>query len=154
MHLTLPAAAASVPEARHAVVELARQLGARPSTVADVALAVSEACTNVVLHAYREHDEPGVLHVDAEARDGMLEVVVADEGGGLRPREDSPGLGMGMALMAAVASGLQLDHDGAATRVHLTFDLSPEPGEAGEAGTRAGAAGDDAAPDGALADRD
>jgi serine/threonine-protein kinase RsbW len=123
VRLTLPAAAGSVPRARRAVADLAQRLGAGERIVADVALAVSEACTNVVMHAYREHDEPGVLHVSADQRDGMLEVVVSDEGGGLTAREDSPGLGMGMALMAAVASGLQLDHDGAATRVHLTFDL-------------------------------
>lgn len=123
MHLTLPADAASVPAARRAVVALAERLGASPQALADVALAVSEACSNVVVHAYREHDEPGILLLEAEERDGMLEVVVADEGGSMHPREDSPGLGMGMALMAAVASGLQLDHDGAATRVHLTFDL-------------------------------
>ncbi|MHA6623731.1 ATP-binding protein [Pseudonocardia sp. DLS-67] len=129
MHLTLPASAASVPEARRAVVALTQRLGASPATVADVALAVSEACTNVVVHAYREHERPGVLHVEAAERDGVLEVVVADEGGGLRAREDSPGLGMGMALMAAVASSLQLDHDGAATRVRLTFELGLERGE-------------------------
>lgn len=128
MNLSLPAVAASVPEARRQVVELAARIGATEAIVADVALAVSEACTNVVLHAYREHEEPGVLHVEAHERDGMLEIVVADEGGGLHPREDSPGLGLGMALMAAVASGLQLDHDGAATRVHLSFELrSPLP---------------------------
>nr|WP_246345678.1 ATP-binding protein [Conexibacter arvalis] len=145
--MTLPAAADSVPRARRAVVELARRLGAREGTVADVALAVSEACTNVVLHAYRGHDEPGVLHVEADGRDGMLEVVVSDEGGGLQPREDSPGLGMGMALMAAVASGLQLDHDGAATRVHLSFDLGVAASADGpESGARA--AGE------AVADRD
>ncbi|HEY4280837.1 MAG TPA: ATP-binding protein [Conexibacter sp.] len=123
MELTLPAIADSVPQARGAVVELAEQLGAPSQIVADVALAVSEACTNVVLHAYRDHSEPGTLNIEATLRDGMLEVLVADEGGGIEAREDSPGLGLGMALMAAVASGLQLDHDGAATRVHLTFDL-------------------------------
>jgi anti-sigma regulatory factor (Ser/Thr protein kinase) len=123
VELTLPAIADSVPQARGAVVELAEQLGAPSQIVADVALAVSEACTNVVLHAYRDHSEPGTLNIEATLRDGMLEVLVADEGGGIEAREDSPGLGLGMALMAAVASGLQLDHDGAATRVHLTFDL-------------------------------
>lgn len=129
MNLTLPAVAASVPEARRQVVALAERVGASSAIVADVALAVSEACTNVVLHAYREHEAPGLLHLEAHERDGMLEVVVADEGGGLHPRDDSPGLGMGMALMAAVASGLQLDHDGAATRVHLSFELrSARPG--------------------------
>ena len=166
MHLTLPAAAASVPEARRAVVELTERLGASPATVADVALAVSEACTNVVMHAYREHERPGVLHVEASAREGVLEVVVSDEGGGLRAREDSPGLGMGMALMAAVASSLQLDHDGAATRVHLTFELGlgdadeelpggVEPGGAERSGGGAERPGGDGEPrGGTVADRD
>jgi anti-sigma regulatory factor (Ser/Thr protein kinase) len=124
VRLTLPAVAESVPEARGAIVAHARGLGASEQLLADIALAVSEACTNVVLHAYRGHDEPGTVQLSADLHDGMLEVLVADEGGqGIDAREDSPGLGMGMALMAAVATGLQLDHDGAATRVHLTFDL-------------------------------
>lgn len=147
MHLSFPAVAASVPEARREVVALAERCGASPATAADVALAVSEACTNVVMHAYREHEAPGLLHVEAHAREGMLEVVVADDGAGVQPREDSPGLGMGMALMAAVASGLQLDHDGAATRVHLSFELRPP--------SRPADAEDDARPAGrSRADRD
>lgn len=133
MRLTLPAVAASVPEVRHALTALTRELGAPEGVVADVALAVSEACTNVVMHAYRElGGEPGTLTVDAGPHGGVLEVLVSDEGSGLRAREDSPGLGMGMALMAAVATGLQIDHDGAATRVHLTFDLRAEPDVAHE----------------------
>lgn len=123
MRLTLPAAAASVPEARHAVLGVARAGGASERVLADVALAVSEACTNVVLHAYRDHEVPGTLSLEAELHEGRLEVVVSDEGSGVTPRDDSPGLGMGMALMAAVATGFQLDHDGAATRLRLTFDL-------------------------------
>lgn len=128
MRLTLPAVAASVPEVRHALSALARELGAPERVVADVALAVSEACTNVVLHAYRELEVPGRLTVDAVPHGELLEVLVSDEGSGLKARDDSPGLGMGMALMAAVATGLQLDHDGAATRLHLTFDLRAERG--------------------------
>ncbi|MDW5593220.1 ATP-binding protein [Conexibacter stalactiti] len=125
MRLTLPANAASVPQVRHAVVELGRAAGGSERMLADVALAVSEACSNVVVHAYREHAEPGTLAVEAELHGATLEVIVSDEGSGVLPREDSPGLGMGLALMAAVASSLQFDHDGAATRVHLTFDLAP-----------------------------
>lgn len=133
MRLTLPATPESVPGVRHALTRLARELGASERVVADVALAVSEACTNVVLHAYREQERPGTLSVEADRHGDSLEVVVSDEGSGLRAREDSPGLGMGLALMAAVASGLQLDHDGAATRLHLTFDLrAPAPAAPGD----------------------
>ncbi|MDO8213660.1 ATP-binding protein [Conexibacter sp. CPCC 206217] len=132
MRLTLPATAESVPVARHEVARLVRASGASERALADVALAVSEACTNVVLHAYRDHDVPGTLSLDATLHDGELEVVVSDEGSGVHPRDDSPGLGMGMALMAAVATGVQLDHDGAATRVRLTFDLRLAHADTGE----------------------
>lgn len=139
--MTLPATAASVPQARHAVVELGRAAGASDRVLADVALAVSEACSNVVVHAYRGQEAPGTLAVSADMHGTALEVVVSDEGSGVQPRDDSPGLGMGLALMAAVATGLQFDHDGAATRVHLTFELAP-PSAPDDGGTAA--AGDPA----------
>jgi anti-sigma regulatory factor (Ser/Thr protein kinase) len=122
--LTLPAIVESVPRARRAVVEAARAAGAGERVLADVALAVSEACTNVVEHAYRERPEPGTLSVCVQQHGSALAIVVSDEGSGVSPRDDSPGLGMGMALMAAVADGLQIDHDGVATRLHLTFELT------------------------------
>lgn len=118
MRLTLPAAPDSVPVVRHAVTLLARDRGAPGPVAADVALAVSEACTSVVEHGARE------LVVEAELRDQTLEVVVAGRGGEAARADD--GLGMGMALMAAVATGLQLDHDGAGIRLHLAFDLRTE----------------------------
>jgi len=134
VRLTLPAVPASVARARHAAVALARALGAPERVVADVALAVSEACTNVVEHAYRDAAAPGALHVDARATgDGLLEIVVADEGAGLRTRPGSAGLGMGLALMAAVATGLELGHDAGATRVRLTFCLRGEEAAARDA---------------------
>ena len=45
------AESASIPVIRQAVVELARRAGASPERCADVALAISEAATNAVLHA-------------------------------------------------------------------------------------------------------
>lgn len=127
LRLVLPAVPDSVPRARADVLALARELGASEPVLANVALAVSEACTNVVLHAYRDRADAGTLTVTAQRDGTLLEIVVTDAGGSLEPRADSPGLGMGLALMAAVATSLQLDHDGTATRVHLTFELSTAP---------------------------
>jgi CHAD domain-containing protein len=73
--------------------------------VADVSLAVSEAATNAVVHAYRE--SAGHLHVRAHVDGAELIVVVADTGSGMAPRNDSPGLGLGMPLMASVHHALQ-----------------------------------------------
>ena len=123
--LDLPAVPDSVPHARAVLTAFARACGADDAIAANVGLSVSEAVSNVVLHAYRGDHGAGRLTVRADCDEGLLEIVVTDEGSGLQPRTDSPGLGLGLALMAAVTTSLQLDHDGAATRVHLTFALTP-----------------------------
>jgi serine/threonine-protein kinase RsbW len=92
------AVAHSVGVARRRVVAFASDVGADRQLQARVALAVSEAATNVVVHAYRE-PAPRRLHVAADFEDGDLEIVVADEGEGLRPGR-SPGLGIGLGAIA------------------------------------------------------
>ena len=64
-----------------------------------IALAVSEACTNVVMHAYVSAAAPGSLTVEASQRNGELVVAVRDEGQGMLPRPDSPGLGLGLSII-------------------------------------------------------
>ena len=71
-------------------------------------LAVSEALTNVVVHAYRDAAEPGPILVVVAVRDRVLIVTVADEGCGMTPRPDSPGLGLGMGVMARVADTFEI----------------------------------------------
>ncbi len=95
----LPATPGSVPELRHAVVDFAAGLGASPDVQWAVRLAVSEAVTNVVRHAYVGQDT-GTLRVEATAQDGTLVVRVDDDGIGPAPRDDSPGSGFGLALVA------------------------------------------------------
>src|SRR4051812_44641283 len=73
-----PAVPDSVAQARRAVVEHVRRLGATPAALAAVELAVSEATTNVVQHAYRDLPEPGDVRVAAEEADGVVVVTVSD----------------------------------------------------------------------------
>ena len=56
LDLVLPVEPPSVPAARRAVEGVAHAMGACPGTVEALRLAVSEACTNVILHAYRDSD--------------------------------------------------------------------------------------------------
>jgi serine/threonine-protein kinase RsbW/stage II sporulation protein AB (anti-sigma F factor) len=50
---------------------------------------------------------------------------VRDWGQGIRPRPDSPGLGLGLSLIAALAERVQLGHDNKEhTEVRMTFALS------------------------------
>jgi len=114
---------ASVPRARAAVAALAQAAGATADALDDVRLGVSEAVTNVVMHAYTR-SQPGPVHISARVERRRLVVEVSDEGGGLRARPDSPGLGVGLPLIAAVTETLQLSNaDGEPSRVAMTFDL-------------------------------
>jgi anti-sigma regulatory factor (Ser/Thr protein kinase) len=68
--------------------------------------------TNVVVHAYRDAAEPGTIEIAAALASGELWVIVADSGWGLHPRRDSPGLGLGLGLIAQVSDGVDLVHRG------------------------------------------
>src|SRR5215211_4168193 len=89
--------------ARRAVVDWAREHVADRAILSDIALAITEATTNVVLHAYRDRPVPGSLSIKARCHDDHLCLTVLDDGSGLAPRVDSPGLGLGLGLIAQVA---------------------------------------------------
>ncbi|MEA2321697.1 MAG: hypothetical protein QOD81_1547 [Solirubrobacteraceae bacterium] len=119
--LQFPAVADQVPPARHTVRAYAAQHGACDPHA--VALALSEAVSNAVLHAYADAPEPGDVEVVAQrfADDG-LKVVVCDAGSGMKPRPDSPGLGAGLALIGALADGVRVEaRPGGGTRVAMSF---------------------------------
>jgi anti-sigma regulatory factor (Ser/Thr protein kinase) len=117
----LPAVPESVGPLRRAARALAEQCGAPDRVQSDVALAVSEACTNVVVHAYR--DQPGVVALSGEARDGEVRFVVDDAGAGLTPRADSPGLGLGLPLIARLTNRFEVlpGPAGHGTRLTMAF---------------------------------
>ena len=121
--LTLPARAENVAVVRHAFGGLGDALDVPDHALADVKLAVTEACTNVVVHAYPDGDD-GPMSVRAGLVDGALTVVVSDEGRGILPRPDSPGLGLGLPLIATLASSLELGtNDRDQTEVRMVFLL-------------------------------
>ena len=123
LELTLPARAENVAVVRHALGGLAEVLDVDEQVLADIKLAVTEACTNVVVHAY-DGDEPGALEMAACIDGRMLTVVIRDSGGGIRPRPDSPGLGLGLPLIATLVESLELSSDVAdRTEVRMTFRL-------------------------------
>jgi serine/threonine-protein kinase RsbW/stage II sporulation protein AB (anti-sigma F factor) len=118
----------AVPEAvgavRQAVVGFAQARGGNAEVCSAVALAVSEAATNAVVHAYADAKRPGPLIVTAETADDMLTIVVADHGRGMRPRPDSPGLGLGLPLTAQVTAALEVRHnEHGGTDVYMRFAL-------------------------------
>jgi anti-sigma regulatory factor (Ser/Thr protein kinase) len=127
---TFPSTPPGVGALRREIAAFASRCGMDADGIEAVRLAVSEAATNAVVHAYR--DGAGDLAVRATLGDGEILVVVCDTGVGLAPRADSPGLGLGMPLIASVTSRFQIVSNEGGTEVHMAFPLS-----AGESGAPA-----------------
>jgi serine/threonine-protein kinase RsbW len=106
MSHTYPAVADSVPRAREALSTFARSAGATDDQLDSIRLAVSEATTNVVVHAY--DDDSGRIQLDAGLAAGELWVQIADDGLGMRPQIQSPGLGFGLSLIAQVCDKFEI----------------------------------------------
>jgi serine/threonine-protein kinase RsbW len=124
MELSLPARAENIALIRHAFGALGEVLAVDEQLLSDVRLAVTEACSNVVVHAYAEQP-PGPLEVLAALDGETLTVIVRDEGPGITPHPDSPGLGLGLPLIASLAESVQLGRDERErTEVRMTFSLS------------------------------
>jgi serine/threonine-protein kinase RsbW len=118
--LTLPARAENVSVIRHVLGAFAEALRLSDDLVEDLRLAVTEACTNVVRHAYRNGTGP--LEVVIAPSGHELTVVVTDHGDGLRPSVDSDGGGLGLPLMAALSQRFEIDDPGGGgSRVRMQF---------------------------------
>jgi serine/threonine-protein kinase RsbW/stage II sporulation protein AB (anti-sigma F factor) len=118
------AEASSIAPLRSVIVEFAREHGASHFELEDIALAASEALTNVVLHAYVGRDGPGVVAVEAWMDARGLQVIVCDEGIGMRSRSDSPGLGFGLPVIHRVAREVQVHDSRPGVRLHMTFAIA------------------------------
>lgn len=115
----------AIRELRQELGQYAKGVGASPATHDAVKLALSEALTNVVVHAYVGR-EPGPMIVEAWTDgDGHLLVLIFDEGVGMVPRPDSPGLGLGLSIMAQMADELRVAnrHERTGTVVSMRFSL-------------------------------
>jgi serine/threonine-protein kinase RsbW/stage II sporulation protein AB (anti-sigma F factor) len=107
-----------VPIARRHVAAWLGSRGARERLVDDIALAVSEACTNVVVHG-----AAASFRVIVEQARGLVTITVTDDGAGMSPRPDSPGLGLGLPLIATLTRKLEIGPaSGGGTVVSMVFE--------------------------------
>ncbi|HEY2320152.1 MAG TPA: ATP-binding protein [Solirubrobacteraceae bacterium] len=119
---TYEATPGSVAEGRTRLADFAATVGATPSQVDAVRLAASEAMTNSVLHAYR--GGPGLIYVAAAVASGELWILISDDGCGLKPRADKPGLGLGLGLISQVSDDLAVvSRATGGTEVRIRFNL-------------------------------
>ena len=111
---------------RHHAAGFAMAAGAPDGVTHAVGLAVSEMVTNVVIHAYVGR-EPGRVSVRCQGDAERITVEVADDGVGVAPRDDSPGVGHGLALVGGLAN---------------TLEVAAEPGDRGTVVTMSFVAGE------------
>jgi anti-sigma regulatory factor (Ser/Thr protein kinase) len=146
VRLTLPARPEGVAVVRQALAGMADALDVDAAVLADMKMAVSEACTNVVVHAYE--DSSGVLEVDMVAGENALTISVRDHGTGIQPQippaREVPALGLGLPLIAALSDSFELHGStGQGTEVRMTFSYSREGGDPAAANPVQGTVGDD-----------
>jgi serine/threonine-protein kinase RsbW/stage II sporulation protein AB (anti-sigma F factor) len=116
----LPAVPASVPAVRKMLRELLDRLDVSDERADEIVLAVNEACANAVVHAYPRM--PGHIDVVVEDQDEALCVVVRDAGVGMAPAPNSPGLGLGLPMIAMVADSVRIDRPAnGGTNVQMRF---------------------------------
>jgi serine/threonine-protein kinase RsbW len=115
-----PAVPESIPAARRALNRWLRALGVAQEVIRDVALALSEAVTNVVRHAY-PRGRPGEFRVEASYTGGEVRVLVEDDGAHAEAlAEDTANLGLGIPLMQRISGRFEREcTPGRGTRVSI-----------------------------------
>lgn len=116
---TYEATPACIAVVRNQMATLAQDCGLEETTIADIKLAVSEAATNALVHGYR--NERGTIRVEASVADDELVITIGDAGTGMAPRDDSPGLGLGLPVIAQVARRLEVVDGAPGTLLRMAF---------------------------------
>ncbi len=127
VRIQLPALPANIALVRQALAGFAEQLGVEASRVADMKIALTEASTNAVVHAYGE--EGGPLEVTMAVEHGRLVLTVRDHGHGLQPlpsASEGPPLGFGLALIASLSDEFGIAGGRQGTAVRMAFALGDD----------------------------
>jgi serine/threonine-protein kinase RsbW/stage II sporulation protein AB (anti-sigma F factor) len=92
-----------------------------------VLVCLTEAVTNVVVHAYRD-GVAGEVEIEARRPNGFLCLYVRDTGLGMVPRADSPGLGLGLPLIGDLTSDFAIRRctGGVGTEIAMRFELEAD----------------------------
>ena len=123
LRVVLTNRAENVAIVRQALTGIADAMRLENGLLSDIKTAVSEACNNVVLHAYDGHEGP--LEVYVCPGEGELDVVVRDEGQGIKPNPPEPDAGVqgvGLSLIQALTHHVEFrGASGEGTEVRMGF---------------------------------
>jgi serine/threonine-protein kinase RsbW len=125
VRLSLPARPENVAVVRHVLGGFAEALHLPADVIEDIRLAVTEACTNIVRHAY-DPEDPGPIEIVIRPDGDLLDVIVSDRGRGIGPSPDTDGPGLGLPLIAALVHSLEIQHaPRAGSRLAMSFLQRP-----------------------------
>ncbi len=133
VQLSIPAQADFVAVARLTISGVAARMNFTIDDIEDIKVAVSEACTNAVQHAYQGGD--GQIVIDAVMHDGLLEILVSDSGKGfdteniVSSKQDGAndalfGLGLGLTFIKSLMDTCDVSSSPAGTVVKMTKRVS------------------------------
>jgi serine/threonine-protein kinase RsbW len=129
LRLVVPSRAENVALVRQALRGAFEILGIDETRLLDINASVSEACNNVVVHAYA--DDEGPMEVEVCVQDKELEIVVVDQGVGIQPKGPGPELqihGLGLSLIQTLSDRVEvLGGAGQGTKVRMAFALNGAP---------------------------
>ncbi|ULE34955.1 ATP-binding protein [Mycobacterium sp. IDR2000157661] len=128
----ISATAERLAQIRHRLLQWIEPLGTPDAVVADIVLAVNEACTNSVEHAYRNEDA-GTIEIEASVEGGTIVVCISDHGSWRPPSSEPTTRGRGLPIMEATSDLVELMRSASGTTVRITFHTA---GTAQECGSR------------------
>jgi serine/threonine-protein kinase RsbW len=134
LRIEVPATADRLAQIRRRLLAWIAPLGVPDAVVADIVLAVNEACTNSVEHAYP--DTHGLIKVEATAQDGRIVICVIDRGSWRTPSNLPTTRGRGLPIIEAISDGVKLSRTSSGTTVRITFHIAGAPSDLHEWGSR------------------
>lgn len=127
IRLTIPARAEYITLGRLALTGLSRLRPVGDETLADLKLALTEACSNSVRHAYAS-DEHGHVEISYELAADRLAIEVVDDGEGFDPAAEVDGDGgelteggLGISIIRSIADEFELDSSAGSRGSRLRF---------------------------------
>jgi serine/threonine-protein kinase RsbW len=124
VHMTVAARAENVAVVRQVVSALTESIGLPHPVREDVRIAVTEACSNVVRHAYAGTQGP--MSVSVSDAGGELLVEVVDHGCGMHAHRRPGGAGLGLPIITALADDVEIgDAPESGSRVAMSFAHDP-----------------------------
>jgi anti-sigma regulatory factor (Ser/Thr protein kinase)/putative methionine-R-sulfoxide reductase with GAF domain len=120
LHLRLPAEPRTLAQVRRVLRRWLLERGGGEDDVAEVTIAVSEACANAIEHAYSP--APANFELRAWGQNGEITVAVRDEGRWRPPRGENRG--RGLAIIAAAMDDVQIDRTGEGTQLVMKRRLA------------------------------